>query len=137
MSAVTTGTSQKNRIFGSENQRSAICGMESGVHRLTTAMKPSTARSSNFACAGLRWLRPLLLKELCARGVDREQRECGERYGDAAMEYKSVHGSGRGYFGHAPTLPYADREALDFRVFRLMRGRTFRASARASRSRPS
>ena len=37
-------------MFGVENQRAAIRSKASGVHRLTIAMKPSTASSSSLAC---------------------------------------------------------------------------------------
>ena len=41
-------------MFGSENQRAAMRGSVSGVHRLTSAMNSSTASSSFLACARAR-----------------------------------------------------------------------------------
>ncbi len=54
MSAVMIGTGHRNRMFGSENQRSRMRGNCSGVHRLTIAMKASTAISSSLACSRAR-----------------------------------------------------------------------------------
>ena len=42
-SAVRSGTGHRKKKFGSENQRSRMRGKASGVHRLTAAMKASTA----------------------------------------------------------------------------------------------
>src|SRR5947209_18417294 len=43
------GTHHKNKIFGSENHRAAMRSKESGVHRLTIAMKASTTTRSALA----------------------------------------------------------------------------------------
>src|SRR5258706_15346970 len=43
VSAVNSGTGQRKKKFGSENQRSRMRGNASGVQRLTAAMKASTA----------------------------------------------------------------------------------------------
>ena len=43
ISAVKSGTGQRKKKFGSENQRSRMRGNASGVQRLTAAMNASTA----------------------------------------------------------------------------------------------
>ena len=46
------GTGARKKMFGVENQRSAMRGKASGVHRLTAAMKARTTKRRTVA-----WLR--------------------------------------------------------------------------------
>ena len=48
-SAVISGTGHRKKKFGNENQRSAMRGIDSGVHRLTAPMKASTSSRQIFA----------------------------------------------------------------------------------------